>query len=167
MIFAQCTELSLFAQEKDAALNTRVTAASIPFIGCKSDGQVGDLDAPEGTDMSVSLSEETARGLAYYKAKMGMGVLAPRGWYCFGTYGSGGAQLFVGPERIEGANLFAADRKGFGGPVIEISYSYGNTSGRDEVAQVIARVFPEYKAFVAGVVEMFDRPSNYFRWVFT
>lgn len=103
-----------------------------------------------------------ARGVAYYKAEMGMGVLGPRGWHCFGTYGSGGAQLFISPEQIEGANLFAADRKRFDGPVIEISYFYGGTSGRDAVAQVIARVFPEFKAFVADVVEMFDRPASYF-----
>jgi hypothetical protein len=39
---------------------------------------------------------------------------------------------------------------------------FGGTSGRFDVAEVIARVFPAYKAFVKTVREMFDFPSSEF-----
>ena len=39
---------------------------------------------------------------------------------------------------------------------MSLSHSYGETSGRFEVASIIARVFPAFKAFVAEVNEGFD-----------
>jgi hypothetical protein len=57
---------------------------TIPFIGCKSDGQVGPLDAPTGHAPTghapaVKLPADAARRLAYYKAENGTGVsLWPR-----------------------------------------------------------------------------------------
>src|SRR5580692_3776159 len=76
----------LFAQVRIAASNLQ----SIPFVGCKADGQVGPLKAPKETTKMISLPSELAHELAYYKAEGGVGVLAPRGWYCFETYGSSG-----------------------------------------------------------------------------
>lgn len=55
--------------------------------------------------------------------------------------------------RISGHRLvFAEQWKGFSGPVVQISDSLGGTSGRFEVASIIARVFPGYKAFVSKVI---------------
>ena len=51
------------------------------------------------------------------------------------------------------------------GPAVEVSYTFGDTSGRFEVVEAIARVFPAYRAspLVKRVVrEMkdFDPPEN-------
>jgi len=132
-------------------------AVSVPFIGCRSDGQVGPQEAPNGTSVSVRLSRKAARELAYYQSAQSLGVLAPRGWYCFGTYGSGGEALFVSPRPIDADNMFSADRGGFTGPAIQISHSFGDTSGRFDVARIAARVFPAYKEFVTAVMEEFDQ----------
>jgi hypothetical protein len=64
--------------------------------------------------------------------------------------------LFASPRSIDSAHLFFPGRSGFEGSVIEVHYSEGETSGRFEVAQVIARVFPDYKAFVSRAIELFD-----------
>ena len=145
MLWASCTQFSLVAQEK--------AGTAVPFVGCASDGQTGPQEAPSGTSRSVTTSPEAAHQLAYYTSEEGFGVLAPRGWYCFGTYGSGGVALFVSPQPIDTANLFSADRSGFLGPAIEVSHRFGDTSGRFDVAEVIARVFPDYKAFVSEVMK--------------
>jgi hypothetical protein len=141
---------SLLAQEK--AASPQRTVVSAPFVGCKSDGQVGPREAPAATGVSVPITLGAAQKLAYYSAfAQGVGVLAPHGWYCFGTYGSGGSTLFVSPRPIDAAGMFSADRGSFSGPIIQVSNRYGGTSGRFAVAEVIARVFPAYKSFVIDV----------------
>jgi hypothetical protein len=95
----------------------------------------------------------------YYTAAQGLGVLAPRGWYCFGIYGSGGDALFVSPRPIDTDNFLTTDKNRFEGPAIEISHRFGDTSGRFDVAEIIARVFPTYKVFVTDVVEVFPASS--------
>lgn len=150
---AVCAHSRLLAQQ---TTSPQRTAVSVPFVGCKSDGQTGPAEAPKGTGPSVPVSLKAAQQLAHYESAPGTGVLAPRGWYCFGTYGSGGDALFVSPEPIDTANLFSPGWRGFAGPAIEISHRFGDTSGRFEVAEIIARVFPTYKAFVTGVMEGFD-----------
>jgi hypothetical protein len=152
-------EHPLSAQEKAVAVSAQRTVVSVPFIGCKSDGQVGPMDAPEGTSVSVPLSAKEAQQLAHYSSANGLGVLGPRGWYCFGTYGSSGAALFLSSQPIDTANMFST-RNGFTGPAIEISYSDGDTSGRFNVAEMIARVFPAYKAFATRVAEEFVLPAS-------
>ena len=42
---------------------------------------------------------------------------------------------------------------GFPGPAIEVSQSYGGTSGRFAVAKLIARIFPKNRAFVRSVIQ--------------
>lgn len=126
--------------------------SSVPFVGCASDGQVGPRKAPHGKSKVLALSPELASQLAYYQAQEGSGVLAPRGWHCFSTYGSNGGSLFVAPQLIDGKLMFSDKWKGFTGPVVQISDSFGGTSGRFEVASIIARVFPAHKAFVANVI---------------
>lgn len=76
-------------------------------------------------------------------------MLGPRGWFCFDVYGSNGDTLLVGPQALD----FSSDD--FKGSGIALSYWDGQSSGRLEVAEVIARVFPAHKAFATGVSEGF------------
>ena len=110
----------------------------------------------------MAISAAAAQRLAYYKAQYGPGVLAPRGWHCFSTYGSNGSSLFVSPDPIDSKMLFSDDWKGFAGPAIQISFSFGDTSGRFEVAMIIARVFPAYKQFVQNVIAEGIEPASDF-----
>jgi hypothetical protein len=101
--------------------------AQVPFVGCASDGQLGPVKAPEGNAKSVVVSLGAARRLAYYEAEDGIGVLAPRGWHCFGAYGSNGATLYIAPDPISSSDLLSQDQKGFAGPAIQVSYMSGDT----------------------------------------
>lgn len=162
LILALCAPLPVLAQEKAAVASHQRTSVSVPLVGCGSDGQVGPQEAPKGTRKSVPIRPKAAQKLAFYTSAEGVGVLAPRGWYCFGVYGSGGESLFVSPRPIDTATIFSTGRRGFAGPTIEISYSIGDTSGRFVVAEIIARVFPAYQAFVKDTMEMFDQPASSF-----
>jgi hypothetical protein len=152
---------TLFSQRQPS--NQQHPAASqVPFVGCASDGQVGPLNAPAGERKRVSISPSAAARLAYYKAENGFVILGPRGWYCFSTYGSSGSTLYVAPETIDAATLFSSGWKGFSGQVIQASVAIGDTSGRFAVARTIARVFPDYKAFVQDVIAEGIAPSSSF-----
>jgi hypothetical protein len=154
--------LFLFAISAVPQTGASDTTATVPFIGCQSDGQVDPLDAPKGSNKVVHISKEAAQRLAFYKAERGFGVLAPRGWYCFGTYGSSGVSLFVSPQPINATTLFSDSWKGFTGPAIQISVEEGDTSGRFEVARIIARVFPSHRAFVHRVTAEGIEPARNF-----
>jgi hypothetical protein len=125
----------------------------VPFIGCPSDGQVGPIAAPTGHPKHVKLPSAIATRLAYYKGDDSVGVLAPRGWQCFSTYGSNGSSLFVAPQLPPHKSFFSGSWKGFSGSVIQISNVDGGTSGRFSVAQTIARVFPAHRAFAQQVLD--------------
>jgi hypothetical protein len=160
LILALCSQSSIPAQRE--AASSKPNVGSVPFVGCKSDGQLGPAEAPAGSRKNVSLPLQVTQQLAYYRSAQGVGVLAPRGWYCYGTYGSGGETLFVSPQPIDAANIFSPRWAGFSGPAIEIGHRYGDTSGRFAVAEIIARVFPAYKEFVVGVSQMSDAPVDSF-----
>jgi hypothetical protein len=117
----------------------------VPFVGCASDGQLGPMKAPKGVGQIVRMDAGAAQKLAYYKASDAPGVLAPRGWYCFGTYGSSGEDLIVSPQPITWGGTAEA--------AVSIENLSGDTSGRFPVAEVIARVFPARKAFVQSVID--------------
>ncbi|MEI9977853.1 MAG: hypothetical protein WDN23_02430 [Edaphobacter sp.] len=134
----------------------------VPFIGCKSDGQSGPVGALHGKSKVVPIEAEEVQQLAYYASIKEFGVLAPRGWYCYGTYGSDGVNLYVSPRPINLDNLFSETRSGFAGPVVELSITNGGTSGRFEVAKTIARVFPSHRAFVTHVIEEGIEPASLF-----
>lgn len=135
------------------AQTPRTLTIRVPFVGCKSDGQVGPLPAPKGAQRRVAaVSANDARRLAYYQAQNGFGVLAPRGWHCFSTYGSSGSNLFVAPEPLSSKTLLSSEWKGFSGSVIQISVAFGGTSGRFEVAEIIARDFPKHLSFTNSVI---------------
>jgi len=136
--------------------------SDVPFVGCPSDGQIGPLSAPKGKAQQIQIAPEAAGRLAWYKAKNAPGVLAPRNWHCFGTYGSSGATLYVSPEPINSKLLFSSEWKGFRGPAIEISSMNGGTSGRFEVAQKIARLFPAHIDFVRQVIAEGIEPASDF-----
>ena len=112
--------------------------------------------------MSVLAMPGDTQRLAYYKARNGIGALGPRGWHCFGTYGSGGETLYITAQPITVATIFSAGPADASGPGIEIAYRFGGTSGRFSVAEVIARVFPAYKSFALEVMKEFDQPNKLF-----
>jgi hypothetical protein len=142
----------VLAQPADVKSSGESKRVRVPFVGCASDGQVGPMDAPKGVSMSFPISPAAAKQLAFYQSAKGSGVLGPRGWHCFGTYGSSGEALLISPEAIDDGRIMGNDWKGFFGPAIEFSRRYGDTSGRFDVAAIIARVFPGHKQFVQRVV---------------
>jgi hypothetical protein len=151
-----------FAQAQSSTPPAQTAVVTVPFVGCASDGQAGPQTAPGRATESAAVPAAVAQRLAFYEAKYGYGVLAPRGWHCFSTYGSSGVNLFVSPEPIDSKTLLSLDWKGFAGQAVEISYVDGGTSGRFEVAKVIARVFPAYKAFVQSVIAEGIEPASDF-----
>jgi len=163
MAFATCVLPSLLAQSKTSG-SPQELSARVPFVGCESDGQGGPVQAPSGKSKLVRIAPDAANRLAYYKSEQGVAVLAPRGWFCFGTYGSNGAELYVSSQPINSSELFSPNWAGFVGPAIEIAWESGDTSGRLEVARIIARVFPIHKAFAERVMEEGIEPEDYIRF---
>ena len=157
-----CASIEEFAQSAHTTGASAKGPVTVPFVGCASDGQTGPTDSPLGKPHPVAIAPPLARQLAWYKAEDSPGVLAPRGWHCFGVYGSNGATLFVTPGPIDPKAPFSDDWKGFDGPAIQISFSAGDTSGRFEVAKVIARVFPAHMAFVREVIAEKIEPASEF-----
>jgi hypothetical protein len=140
----------------------QASTSNVPFVGCKSDGQAGPEEAPTGAIKMLAIPPESAKHLAFYQGYNGVSVLGPRGWYCFSTYGSSGINLYVSSRPIDASKLFSTTWKGFSEPAIELALSDGDTSGRFEVAQIIARVFPTHKAFVQSVIAEGLEPKSTF-----
>jgi hypothetical protein len=136
--------------------------ADVPFVGCASDGQTGPVAAPKRHAVKVPINPALAARLAYYRAENGPGVLAPRGWHCFLTYGSNGSSLYVSPDTLNGKQFFSSKWKGFSGYAIQVSESVGDTSGRFQVARAIARAFPDRKQFVEDVISEGIEPARDF-----
>jgi hypothetical protein len=116
---------------------------TVPFVGCVSTGQTESFAAPTGTPKSVPLSFKDATALAYYESADGPGLLAPRSWYCQGASGSGGYALLLSPKPIDHDDT---GWKGLDGAAIELNRITSENSGRYEVAEIMARVFPAYRA---------------------
>lgn len=141
-----------------AASALAAQSAKVPFVGCPSTGQAEGAEAPKGTARQLQIASGAARRLAFYKAAVAPGVLAPRGWHCAGFYGSSGSGLTVSPESAE-----ERTNGKIKGPAIELVASTGETgSGQFEIAGVLARLFPSQRAFVQHVVDLFDLPANEF-----
>jgi len=162
LALAACAQFSPLAKANAAAASPQKLGAHVPFVGCRADGQIGPVDAPNGKSRVLPIATAAAQRLAYYRAEQGFGVLAPRGWYCFGVYGSDGIVLYVSPQEISTDNLFSSTWSGFTGPVIEVAWESGDTSGRFGVAHVIARVFPAYRAFAERVIDEELEPADSF-----
>jgi hypothetical protein len=131
-----------------AGAATAAAPARVPFVGCPSDGQQGPQPVP-GSGAVPRVRAAAAARLAYY-AMSELGVLAPRGWHCFGLEGSNGSTLIVTPEAHGVRDLLDQPRP-LRGSAVQISFSFGGTSGRFEVAKVIARAFPAQMAFARRV----------------
>jgi hypothetical protein len=136
--------------------------SSVPFAGCKADGQTGSQPTPHKPPLHLHLDSTTANRLAYYEGFDGLAVLGPRDWNCFETYGSNGSTLYVSPTPLNSNQFFDSSWKGFTGPAIQISSMIGDTSGRFAVAAVIARVFPAHRDFVNNVIAEGLRPASDF-----
>lgn len=127
---------------------TAAAPARVPFVGCPSDGQQGPQPAPRNGPVPA-VPPAAAAQLAYYTSSE-LGVLAPRGWHCMGLEGSNGSFLVVTPERHDAAELLRGAVP-LRGPTVQLSVSFGGTSGRFEVARVIALAFPAQMAFARRV----------------
>lgn len=133
---------------------------NVPFVGCKADGQAGPQDAPVGQYMRITISPQLAQRVAYYKASDSFGVLAPRGWHCFETYGSSGSDLYITPMPLNSTDF--SDWKGIPGYGIDLRERDGGTSGRFDVARIVARVFPAHRDFVRDVIAEGLEPASAF-----
>ena len=122
----------------------RQVSARVPLVGCAGDGMLGPVEAPQGAALRLPIPAAAAARLAYYKSAPEIGVLAPRGWHCYYEYGSGGYTLLVSPEPID-------QERNLPGAGIDLTFHNGMNSGRIQVAEVIARVFPSRMSFVAEV----------------
>ncbi len=143
------TVVMLFSVNHASQAATVPASVQVPFVGCPSDGQLGPIPAPKHKIRSVPVTAKAAVKLAWYQASYGQGVLAPRGWLCFGTYGSSGSNLYVSPQRLTSEMLFSDKWKGITGSAVQLSDMSGGTSGRFAVSDAISRVFPAYRAYVA------------------
>jgi hypothetical protein len=115
---------------------------AVPFVGCLSDGQSGPRAAPS-PGVVPRVPPNAARRLAFY-ASADVAVLAPRGWNCFGLYGSGGSSLVVAPGDLP--ELVGPIE--IGGPAVLIRRSWGGTSGRQKAAEAAARYFPHRRGII-------------------
>ncbi len=126
------------------AATAQPRAVAVPYVGCKSDTFVeGPVVALSGRPKEIRILPAAAQRLAYYEAAVAKGVLGPRGWYCFGYLGSAGATFEISPRPI------SADGPDLSGPLILLTTRSAETSGRFDVATIIARVFPAHRDFVA------------------
>lgn len=134
-----------------AAVAQGPSLVAVPFVGCASDGQMGPGAAPIKPSVTPTVPKAAASQLAYY-GSMYLGVLAPKGWHCFSLSGSGGDSLFVTPESHNAKDLLDGKTK-LKGPAVELLRINGGTSGRFEVAAVVARLFPSKNDFVQQVID--------------
>jgi hypothetical protein len=136
----------------------------VPVVGCPSDGQIGPQPAPKSSLKILAIPPTAAKQLAYYVTYDGAEVLGPRGWHCFGTDGSNGSSIYLSPTPITTQDFFNSKSKwvGITGYGIELSQTLGGTSGRFEVARIVARVFPKHRAYVEDVIEENLEPASDF-----
>jgi hypothetical protein len=150
------------APAAQSAAASPAVQVQIPFVGCQSDGQGGLTDPPTGAAKTMTMPASMATQLAYYKAANGAGGLGPAGWHCFGTYGSSGTDLYISPQPIADSDVMSGSWKGLTGPAVQIADEDGGTSGRFDIAAVIARVFPAHAALAQGVVAEGIQPASSF-----
>jgi len=132
--------------------------ATVPFVGCPSDGQTGFIAPPTGQPKPARLGQLPAGAIAYYKADQAPGVFAPIGWHCRLWYGSSGSTLIVTPTPIDTTHFPKVV-----GPAVEMSVSYGGTSGRFAVARYASRLFPGLLAgFIQRVKDEHLEPDSEF-----
>ncbi len=130
------------------------STATVPFVGCPAEGQVGPVAPPsEPASASAPLSRAADRRLVLYSHSLS--VLAPRGWKCIEITGSSGYALLVMPSVPE-ARVVLEDRFRIDGPFVLLRLTGGDGSGRNRVADVIDRVFPKHRAYSRQVRKEFE-----------
>ena len=135
-----------FAQTSGYATRPR---AVVPFVGCVSEGMSGHVDAPSGDPLRLALLSRDAARLAYFVVEPGLATLAPRGWHCVNIYGSSGADVLITPQLMDvNTAVETIQNKHSDGPAVALTYSSGFTSGREEVASVVSRVFPAHRSLI-------------------
>jgi hypothetical protein len=136
------------------------TSVPVPFVGCESHDQLESYAAPIEQDKQVMADKIAAGKLAYYKTKITSGVLAPRGWHCFGVLGSSGSDFLATPQPIDRTKPFHFTRDGNTGPAIQVREICTDNSGRLDIARIIARAFPKQRAFAQNIFQMHDAPLS-------
>lgn len=104
-----------------------------------------------------------ASKLTFYRGGYSADVLGPRNWHCLELEGSNGQTLFVTPGKLSSRDFLVA-RKGIIGFGITLVGRSGETSGRFDVAELIARVFPKYKPFARLVITERIVPARQFQF---
>jgi len=129
-----------------------LSAQTLPFVGCTTYGQSDRYPPPAKPKRGVErLAGDGVRRLAYYESVVGPGVLAPRDWSCECQWGSSGTLFHITPQEA------ALTRPEIDGTAIEVEESHSDNSGRFEMAEVIAHIFPEQWAWARQTVErVFD-----------
>ena len=178
MLAAGCTDAENGASANTASANTAsantalanavapaasatAVATTVPFVGCAQDGQGGPQPPPTGQPKTVVMDPAAAAKLVYYTAG-NVGVLGPKGWYCFGAYGSDGTVLYVAPGPIQSNNVLSQTWTAGAGQALVASFSSGDTSGRFAVAKAIARIFPARRNFAQSVISEGIEPASHF-----
>jgi hypothetical protein len=151
--------LSIFLLSVGLSGPALAQVVSVPFVGCASDGQIGPKPAPKISN-GPRVPADVASRLAWY-ASSDLGVLAPRGWKCLGLFGSNGSMLLVVPD--DARQFASGNDKSIKGEGIQLSTSYGDTSGRFEAAEIAARLFPNRQGFVDAVANEGIWPKEAFR----
>jgi hypothetical protein len=142
--------ISLIAQTIPQKSNPITSFSHVPFVGCESVGDDGEQPLPEGESKEVGLDGKDSGRLAYYESQRSAGVLAPRGWHGFGTYGLWGSRIIVtrNPLKIDASEVDAE-----AAACIKVSrYDGLRLFGRWWVADVIARVFPTQREYIKSVI---------------
>jgi uncharacterized protein YecT (DUF1311 family) len=134
----------------------------VPTLGCPQDGMADPVEAPTlPTSARVIVPSGFESSLTLYSASedLASGVLGPRGWDCFGIYGSAGSTLYITPHRLADA-ILDRPKKVAAGPVVIKSIFLGDTSGRYELYRISARIFARARAFIERV-EGLDEAKRY------
>jgi hypothetical protein len=153
---------SLLLQSSAIAASAGQVPGDVPFVGCPADGMMGPVAAPRAPRHAPTVPAGAASRLAYYESQV-MGTVAPRGWHCIELSGSGGALLLVTPRPDIATHRFP-DGGHITGPAIEVSFTNGDTSGRFEVAKVVARLFPTKNLFVQRVIDEGIESAKHFQF---
>ena len=114
-------------------------ANTVPFVGCRADGQQGYVPPPKGQAKVVPAADIPLQGIAYYKGDDASGVFAPAGWRCRAWYGSSGGSLLVTAGPIDTTHFMPPKVLG---PAVEMIGLSAGTSGRYSVARFASRLFP-------------------------
>ena len=136
---------------------------TVPFVGCPTDSLTAPLPAPNGSPLPVSLDAKTASRLAFYKSQRDQGIIGPRGWHCQSFMAASGWVTIVLPETPRPSTMLRYPVfHPVKGPAIQITHFDSASSGRIEIAKLIARYFPQRGFFAKFVIATKVAPASEF-----